>query len=158
MVKLKIIDNFLDLNLIKILETKFLYQTPHFYGHRSKTNGPEFYSSNLDSSDTLIKYIHSKISDTINTPTLIARSYLNIQFQEMGGEFHIDDGDITALLMVTKTPKQGGEFEYYKENTIKQIPYLQNRLILFSGIEHRGTSPKDNTPRITLAYKLNIVK
>ena len=156
--KLKIINDFIDWDLIKLLEVQFLYKTPHNFGHKSQNGDPEFYASNLNPSDNLIKYIHIKISNILNIPTTINRSYINVQFMNMEGGFHVDDGDITALLMITKPPSQGGEFEYYENNIIKQIPYKQNRLILFSGIKHRGTCPKDNSPRITLAYKLNIVK
>ena len=157
--KIKVIDNFIDPDLIEILQERFLYETPHEYGHSSHPGkGIKFYNAEFDANDSLIKYVHYKIVKSINTLCTIERAYINIQFKGMEGDFHIDDGDLTALLMITDPPLQGGEFEYYENNVIKQIPYKQNRLIIFSGIKHRGTCPKDNSPRITLAYKLNYMK
>ena len=78
----------------------------------------------------------------------------------MEGEFHIDDGDITALLMITDTPKDnGGKFEYkWEDKEIKTENFIQNRLILFQEIEHRGCAPTNGEPRITLALKLKFIE
>ena len=157
--KIKIIDNLLDNFLIKYLHNKFLYNTPHIYEGRSINNKPNFYVSPLNLNDSIIEYIYLKITNKIlKINCSVQRTYLNIQHSNMDGDFHIDDGDITALLMITNNPKDGGgEFEYMDENgKIQSIEYKQNRLIIFdTNIEHRGLAYKGNEPRITLAYKLN---
>jgi hypothetical protein len=154
---LNVIDNFLDPILIDQLKYSFLYKTPHMWGHSSTGKGPKFYNSDIDPNNLFIKYFHQKINQEIlNSNTEIIRSYINIQHTGMEGEFHIDDGDITALLMITDTPKDnGGKFEYrWENNELKTENFIQNRLILFQEIEHRGCAPTDGKPRITLALKL----
>ena len=157
--KILVKENFLDPILINLLSNKFLYGTPHIWG-QSSIGGNEFYFAPLDNKDSLINYIHQKLNDEVlKFQTKVERVYINIQHNNMEGDFHYDDGDITALLMITPTPQGGGQFEYKdKNNEIQTIPYKQNKLILFSGIEHRGCCYIDNKPRITLAYKLNITK
>ena len=152
-------ENFLDPILVDLLGFKFLYKTPHIWGHTSN-GGNEFYYSPLDNEDLSLIYIHQKINlEVLNLPTEMQRVYINIQHNNMEGNFHYDDGDITALLMITPTPQEGGQFEYKDENNkIQTIPYKHNQLILFNGVEHRGCCYIDNKPRITLAYKLNIIK
>jgi hypothetical protein len=155
-------DNFLDNFLISYLNNYFLYETPHFYGHTSHGGNVKehaFYNSPLDYNSPLINYIAQKaIIELLNKPFNILRSYINIQHQGADGSFHIDDGDVTLLLMITESPKiPSGEFEYIDQNNnIQKIEYKQNRLIIFDAkIQHRGLSYKENTPRITLAYKLS---
>ena len=153
-------ENFLDPILINLLSNKFLYETPHIWGHSSK-GGDKFYATHLDINDVTLKYIHQKLNiEILNFQTEIERVYINIQHNNMEGDFHYDDGDVTALLMITPTPQKGGQFEYKnKDNQIQTVHYKQNQLILFNGIEHRGCCYVENTPRITLAYKLkNTVK
>lgn len=152
-------EDFLDSTLINLLNNRFLYETPHIWGHSSK-GGDKFYATHLDAKDFILNYIHQKVNkEILNLQTEVERVYINIQHNNMEGDFHYDDGDITALLMVTPNPNQGGQFEYKDQNNqIQFIPYKQNQLILFNGIEHRGCCYIDNKPRITLAYKLNIVK
>jgi hypothetical protein len=159
--KLEVIDNFLDLSFIDILNNEFLYNTPHMWGHSSQHNGPKFYATYLSKDRTDIKFIHNKINQNIlQLNTEVLRAYINIQHMGMEGEFHFDDGDITALLMITNTPKDnGGKFLFKdSDNNIQSIDFIQNRLILFQGIEHKGCAPTDNEPRITLAFKLKINK
>jgi uncharacterized membrane protein len=158
--KLLVKENFLDPILINFLSDKFLYETPHIWGHSPKGDRDAFYATHLDSNDSILSYIHQKVDiEILDLQTEIQRVYINIQHNIMEGEFHYDDGDITALLMITPDPKQGGQFEYKDQNSqIQTIPYKQNKLIVFNGIEHRGCCYVDNKPRITLAYKLNIIK
>ena len=59
--KLLIKENFLDSVLINILSNKFLYETPHMWGHSSK-GGTKFYATQLDVNDFIVKYIHQKIN------------------------------------------------------------------------------------------------
>jgi hypothetical protein len=154
---LNIIDNFIDPILLEQTKNNFLYGTPHTWGHSSTGKGSKFYAVDISSNSDFIKYIHQKINQEIlNLNTEISRSYINIQHTGMEGEFHIDDGDLTALLMITDTPKDnGGKFEYKWENKeIKTEDFIQNRLILFQEIEHRGCAPTNKEPRITLALKL----
>lgn len=159
--KVKIIDNLLDNFLIKYLHNKFLYDIPHFFrGNSFDKHNKSFYTSPLDLNNSIVEYIYLKIvNEILKINCSIQRTYLNIQHTNMDGDFHIDDGDITVLLMITNNPKEGGgEFEYIDENNqIQKIEYKQNRLIVFdTNIEHRGLAYKGNEPRITLAYKLKL--
>jgi hypothetical protein len=158
---LNVIDNFIDPILVKNLNEHFLYNTSHGWGHSSNIGGPKFYAQEINKTDFIIKYLHQKITtEILNTNSEILRSYINIQHTGMEGEFHIDDGDLTALLMITDTPSnEGGKFEYkWEDGEIKTEDFIQNRLILFQEIEHRGCAPTDGKPRITLALKLKFIK
>ena len=68
-----------------------------------------------------------------------------------------DDGDFTMLYMVTPTLNDSGCFEYMDGGVVKQIDFVQNRLIWFQGKElmHRGMSPNTATPRVTVSFKVN---
>tara|TARA_R110000803_G_scaffold144753_2_gene210568 strand:+ start:38 stop:526 length:489 start_codon:yes stop_codon:yes gene_type:complete len=157
---LNVIDNFIDYNLLEKEKNIFLYKTPHIWGHSSK-GGVKFYSTQIPPTSSFIDYIHKRINqEVLNLNTEITRSYINIQHREMEGEFHIDDGDLTALLMVTDTPNdKGGKFEYkWENNKLQSENFIQNRLILFQEIEHRGCAPTNGEPRITLALKLKFLK
>ena len=82
------------------------------------------------------------------------RVYANIQFPNMDGDFHFDDGDMTAIYMLTPTLEQGdGCFEYISDGKVHSIDFVQNRLILFEKFEHRGRAPSLN-PRVTIAFKM----
>ena len=154
---LNVIDNFIDLILLKQIKDDFLYKTPHIWGSSSIGKGPKFYVAGIPPSSNFIRYLHQKINQEIlNLNTEIVRSYINVQHPGMEGEFHIDDGELTALLMITDTPKDnGGKFEYkWEDGEIKTEDFIQNRLILFQEIEHRGCAPTNGEPRITLALKL----
>tara|TARA_Y100000401_G_C8215707_1_gene170726 strand:+ start:128 stop:373 length:246 start_codon:yes stop_codon:yes gene_type:complete len=75
----------------------------------------------------------------------------------MDGDFHIDDGDHTVILMITPTlKKNSGEFQIKENNKkLKKVSFVQNRLIKFpSSWTHKGCAPiEKNTPRITLVWK-----
>jgi hypothetical protein len=160
--RIQVIDNLLDNFLIKYLNRKFLYDTPHILRGGSMEGTPPFYLSNLNPEELMIGYIYRKIiNEILNIDCSIIRTYLNIQHRGMDGSFHPDDGDVTLLLMITDNPKEGGgEFEYIDKNDqINKIEYKQNRLIAFdASIKHRGLAYKGNESRITLAYKLKINK
>ena len=154
---LKVIDNFIDDVLIKLLRNLFL-KLPHYYGHSSvKGTGTAFYNSDLPLDDTMVKYLCEKIQRAEGAPIRILRVYFNVQHSGMDGEWHEDDGDTTYLLMVTKTLKPGnGCFEIKEDNKIKKVDFVQNRLVYFNATTpHRGRCEKkqDNEPRITLAFK-----
>lgn len=157
---LNIIDNFIDSTLLGQIKTEFLYKVPHFWGHTSKNKGNKFYSTIISTEDYIIKHIKQKISQEIlNLDIEVLRTYINVQHAGMEGEFHVDEGDLTALLMITDTPKdKGGGFEYkWENNEIKTENFIQNRLILFQKIEHRGCAPTNGKPRITLVLKLKFI-
>ena len=157
-------DDFLFQGTIKNLNKRFLYDLPHYYRGFSASddeNNPTFYHSKLDIHHPEIKNIHHKISKKLTKINLeLTRCYINIQHQGMDGGFHADDGDITFLIMITPNPTQGGgDFEYINsQNQIQKIPYKQNKLVVFDAkIQHRGLSYNNPSPRITLAFKNNII-
>ena len=154
----EIIDNWLDKNLVDCLEINFLYERSHLFGHTSNSDlepfKNKFYKHDLDPNEFICKYLFYKLQKTLNKKLSLIRMYLNIQWPNMNSSFHPDDGDITALYMVTKTRKdKDGAFEIKGE---EQIQFIQNRLICFdANKEHRGIAPSEG-PRITLAFKTKI--
>ena len=73
----------------------------------------------------------------------------------MDGAMHFDDGDMTAIYMVTDTLSPGnGSFEYIEDGKKESIDFVQNRLVLFEGNKHRGMAPKEGSPRATMAFKI----
>tara|TARA_Y100001963_G_C6622964_1_gene372640 strand:- start:203 stop:676 length:474 start_codon:yes stop_codon:yes gene_type:complete len=119
-------------------------------------DGSQFLQTNFSLEDPLIQYIAIKIFNSFDEKIKskrIIRAYANIQFAGMNGCYHIDDGDFTGLLMVSKTLDKGdGCFVTEKES----VDFVSNRVIVFNAKEkHKGNAPKDNSkgPRITLAFK-----
>lgn len=161
---LKAIDNFLEQDLIKYLEKYFL-EIPHYYGHSSNglDKGTSFYMSNLNICDPLINFLCLKVQKQIENRLGFLRVYINIHYSNMPGDFHEDDGELTILLMVSKTlQKESGQFQIKinnDENKIHSVDFVQNRLIIFPAYwKHRGLAPiEHNTPRITLAFKTKMV-
>lgn len=152
---MKIIDNFLEKDLIKFLDKTFVYQTPHFYGHKSHKKSNSFYNSNINLDDTLITFICEKLKRQLKFKSIL-RAYINVQFKDMSGDWHRDDGTNTILLMVTKTlPKNSGCFQIKEGNKIIKVDFVQNRLIFFdASLKHRGLAPNEpNSPRVTFAFK-----
>ena len=162
---MKLIDNFLDKDLIMFLEQIFVFRTPHIYGHYSAEEGDpflkpgekqnNFYMQGLSLDDALIKFLILKLKNKFIFKKIL-RCYINVQFKGMDGHWHIDDGNQTIMIMVTKTLKKGsGEFQIQEKGKIKKIDFVQNRAICFeANLGHRGMSPKElNTPRITLVFK-----
>ena len=153
---IKIIDNFLEKDLIEYLEKIFVSETPHYYCQSSTEKSYLFYKSNLNIQDYLIRFLIVKLQKNFSFHQIL-RAYLNIQFNKMDGHWHQDDGKNTILLMITKTLKKGsGQLQIKDENNvIKKIDFIQNRIIFFDASKlHRGLSPNEiNSPRITLAFK-----
>lgn len=154
----KIIDNWLDQDLVEFLEHNFLYEKAHWFGHSSlnvnKNINNSFYSHLLNNDEAINKYLFYKLKKTLNINLCLLRMYLNIQWKKMDGSFHADDGDITCLYMATKTREKDGAFEIQGEDKIK---FVQNRLICFDANKmHRGLAPNDGV-RITLAFKTKII-
>jgi hypothetical protein len=158
---LKYKDNFLENDLINHLEYSFL-RIPHYYGHSSKADGTGvcFYNHEFNLSDPLIQYLCVKVQKEFEQKLGFLRVYVNVQHNNMDGDFHEDDGNMTILLMVSKTLKKGsGQFEIKKDKKIARVDFVQNRLIFFDArLKHRGTAPKEkNEVRITLAFKTNLL-
>jgi hypothetical protein len=135
---------------------------PHYYDHYSSSPKEiTFYNSNINLKEPLINFIFSKIKKFQNYNLTLLRAYINVQFNAMDGSFHKDDGDITGLIMVSKTlSKNSGNFVIKINNKEKkEINFIQNRVILFPALwEHKGDSPKEtNCPRITMAFKMKVV-
>ena len=147
----KIIDNWLDKDLVKYLNHYFLYDFPHYYGHKSHDENKDcFYVSMLNPTDALNNFLFYKLKKTLNKNLNLERMYINIQHPNMNGSFHSDEGDITCLYMATKTLNNNGQFQIKGEG---KIDFVQNRLIAFDAKKlHRGLSPT-NDVRITLAFK-----
>ena len=155
----KIIDNWLDQDLVEFLEQNFLYERAHWFGHSSLDNPNSindcFYSHTLDINEPINTYLFYKLRKTLNMNLNLLRMYLNIQWKGMTGHFHTDEGDITCLYMVTKTRQKDSAFQIKGEGKTK---FVQNRLICFDANKmHRGLAPKDGV-RITLAFKTKIIK
>ena len=133
-------DNFLEKILIKYLENIFIHKTPHYYGQVSNKGGKNhFYSSMLNINDTMINFLITKLKTEFKFNQIL-RSYLNVQYNGMNGDWHKDDGNNTILLMITKTLKKGsGQFQIKdKDNVIKKIDFIQNRVICFDATKlHR---------------------
>jgi len=158
---LKYKDNFLEDDFINYIENYFLI-VPHYYGHSSNADGTGtfFYNHEFNLNDPLIQYLCFKVQKESERKFAFLRVYINVQHNNMDGSFHKDDGDMTILLMVSKTlKKNSGQFEIKKDNMLEKIDFVKNRLIFFnSTLEHRGTAPKEkNEVRITLAFKTKLL-
>jgi hypothetical protein len=151
---IKIKENFLDKNLINFLNNYFL-EIPHYYGHSSNKDGNKFYSHFFNVDNPLINFISKTIEENIK----ILEAYINVQYTNMDGDFHTDEGNITHLLMVSKTLiNLSGCFQTMDENNnLTSYNFVQNRLISFPAkLKHRGLAPLEkNSPRITLVFKTN---
>lgn len=186
--KIIIKDNFLkDIDLLSYLHEYVKIRTPHYLaqvsnpqttmGRIENNQEPElFYITRFpfdesygesplrDSKvhkDKLIDFIYFKIKlfteqQNINIEKI--RTYANIQHHNQEGDWHDDDGDLTAMLMLSPTNHNGGSFEYKDKNdNIKSVDFVQNRLIIFPAhLQHRGRAPNNSIPRITLAFKTEI--
>tara|TARA_R110000803_G_scaffold87508_2_gene154265 strand:+ start:472 stop:969 length:498 start_codon:yes stop_codon:yes gene_type:complete len=163
--KLITVDNFLDISYLNKFNDYCLKEIPHNWGQYAIDPSKSFYYHHFEKDNEFINKIYLNVTNNIfkkilTKKPLHLRSYINIQHEGMDSELHSDEGDITVLLMVTPTPKKGGgEFQYInKQGNIQNIPYKQNRLIVFeSKTKHKGLAYKERNPRITLAFK-NIIK
>tara|TARA_R100001594_G_scaffold148778_2_gene204830 strand:- start:3 stop:491 length:489 start_codon:yes stop_codon:yes gene_type:complete len=157
-----IIDNWLDPHLAEYLNHNYLFERAHWFGHQSVGDDSvidenRFYNHVLDTAEPINRYLFYKLRKTLmakKMPVKLLRMYFNVQFKDMDGAFHKDDGYITALYMVSKTREEGdGDFEIKDEGKIR---FVQNRLICFdANKKHRGLAPKDGV-RIMLAFKTDL--
>ena len=173
MIKNIIIDNFLkDKEFFKVLRKELLYRTGHFFQETSnfdykklkdKPGESRFYSCDLNYEDIAYRFLVHKVCTCLDRVLKIPhwrliRMYINVQHTGMEGYWHEDgDADITAILMLNgsgsfsikeKMPKM-------KNDKIKEIEFVPNRLIMFDSLKtHKGNKPDGETPRMTLAIKL----
>jgi hypothetical protein len=157
----KVIDNWLDKDLVDHINNKCLFDVPHYWGHNSEkiwdiNNKNFFYATNLNHADNLWGFLFYKLKNTLDLNLNLIKMYINIQHQGMHGNFHTDAGDLTCLYMVTKTlQKDSGCFEIQGEN---KIDFIQNRLIVFDASkEHMGHGPNEKEVRITMVFKSKII-
>jgi len=158
---LSVMDDWLDIEFCDHLAKHILYFTPHSYGHTSnKGEGVPFYHTEFNVSNFHIKYMCRKLArEVVEGDCGFLRVYANIQFPGMDGVMHVDDGDMTAIYMVTETLSPGnGSFEYIEDGQHESIEFVQNRLILFEGNKHKGMAPKEGSPRVTMAFKIALKK
>jgi|TARA_Y100000114_G_C11761272_1_gene329872 hypothetical protein len=157
MIETTVVDDWLDKDLVNYLENLFLYNYPHYYGHKSNDSDTScLYNSSLNINDSLNYFLFYKLKQTLKQKINLKRMYINIQHSNMNGSFHTDDGDMTCLYMVTQSLDKEGYFEIKNEN---KINFVQNRLIYFDAKKlHRGLAPtKLGKVRITLAFKLDVL-
>ena len=157
----KVIDNWLDKDLVDHINNRCLFNVPHYWGHDSEkvwdiNNKNFFYATNLNHEDNLWGFLFYKVKKSLNLNLNLIRMYINVQHEGMHGNFHTDEGSVTCLYMVTKTlQKNSGCFEIKGEN---KIDFIQNRLIAFDALkEHIGHAPDEKEVRITLAFKTKII-
>ncbi|SVB26194.1 uncharacterized protein METZ01_LOCUS179048 [marine metagenome] len=151
---LKIIENWLEPDLINFLYEKFLYDTPHYYNERSGTD-TLFYSHDFNNRDLLLGHLENKLKTDYLTPNHeINRIFFNVQHQGMNGSFHVDfdeKGSVSASLNLSPED-EGGDFVYLENDVEKRVKYKRNSLILFnSTMPHYGEAFKKE-PRITLVF------
>ena len=162
--KVEIIDNWVDEDLINHLSNQFLYRYPLFFVERSTPEGkPYMYSHDCRQSmdaqgdqgnQTLIAFIETKIKKRLKSKygkLNTSRTYFNVQHPGMEGSYHVDDGNITGIYMVTKTLSKSGQLLIDGE---KDVPFVQGRFVMFNAkTSHKATSPSKGNVRISLAFK-----
>ena len=148
-----IIEDWLEKDLCDFLEQKLLYETPHYYGHRSLEKYEDvnlFYKTVLNQQDNLMSFLISKLRKNLNEKSEIFDLYMNVQHPGMDGAFHTDPGDLTCLYMLTGE----GDFQIKNEESIS---FKKNKLICFDAKKlHRGLAPKKGA-RITVVFKTEII-
>lgn len=165
MSNIDIVENWLDPFTSDFIKDILLNKTPHHYSHVSVASTKEdsipFYATTLSPNMYPLDFIFQKLKSELDLNVELLRGYINVQHVGMDGNFHIDDGDLTALYMVTDTQEKGSEFEYIDPNIneVIQVKFKQNTLIVFnSQISHRGKSTENpKFPRITLALKMKVL-
>jgi len=144
-----IIDNFLPEDLNDFLKHYLRYNTNFSLQSSCIENKEKIFLMGILNFCPLMQYIFLKIKKTLNLNLELIRCYSNVQYPNMDGDFHADDGKVTCLLMV----KGEGPFEIKNE---KKINFKENRLIIFDAQKlHKGHAPKKGY-RITLAFKTKI--
>ena len=147
-----VIDNWLEPLLANYLHEYLLKDIPYKAGAKANPNSTCSFLSGEVPPGPLINFLAYKIKHL--RPIVVTRVYTNLQYSNMESDFHTDDGDITFLYMASKgLNSDEGSFEIKNE---EKTEYRFNRLIYFDAKKlHKGNPPKQNIPRITLAFKTN---
>jgi len=155
---MKVIDDFLSTELSDFLENYYLYDLPHWFGHRS-TEDPKakpVYHHPLQP-DALHNFIFYKIKKIVDKDLEMLRAYINVQHENMKGSrlFHKDDGTHTFIYMASQTLEKGiGCLEF---DDGEKIDFVKNRLVCFDAQRmHKGNEPNTYMPRITLVFKTTV--
>ena len=160
--KAKFFNNWVPKELNIFLMHKFLYKTPHYWGHTSKEGDTDnmFYATDLDVNDNLYKFLFMYFASTIKKDLELLRAYINIQHPGMNGRPHTDDGDITGVYMVTPTLAPGVGCLNIKTTPHDQLQVQleQNKLCVFDAKQTHWADAPDDEPRITLTFKTREVK
>jgi len=158
MIKTRVIDNWLETDLAEYLSNYLLYGINYKAGHQSNTKSNSFFLMGEVPITPFVNYLFFKIKKIL--PSELLRVYTNLHYNNMGGEFHTDDGDITFLYMSSKGLNSNEGYFLIKtipgdkDSLEEKIEYKFNRLIYFNAKQyHKGTAPIQNIPRITLAFK-----
>jgi|TARA_R100001460_G_scaffold765_1_gene3371 hypothetical protein len=147
------INNWLDKDLHEFLKDQYLHRTPHYFNQRSDPHNSShgfFYISEFNRGNVMNLFLHLRIEKLLNKKLNFLRTYLNIQHENMNGDWHYDDGEMTCMYMVTGD----GNFEIKDEASVL---FEENKLICFSTEKlHRGLAPSKGT-RITWVTKTEII-
>ena len=150
-----IIDDWLEPSLADFLSEYLLSSVSYQAGHKSNSEDEgTFLFGHIQANDSLLSYLSYKIK--LIKPVEILRVYTNLHYTNMGGMYHQDDGDFTFIYMPSKGLKSDeASFEIKDEG---KFEYKFNRLIGFDANKfHKGNAPKQNLPRITLAFKTSSI-
>jgi hypothetical protein len=147
-----VIDNWLEPQLANFLSDYLHKGIVYNVGHRSNPGDNASFLSGIVPLSPLTEFLTYKLR--FIRPIEVLRIYTNLHYNNMDGNFHKDDGDITFIYMPSKGLQLNeGHFEIQDE---EKIEYKFNRLIYFDAKKlHKGHAPKQNVPRITLAFKTN---
>ena len=146
-------DNFLDPLLLTILYDRVLKDPMTYHAQSNDGQVLKFFQSPIELETVHAEYLCRKFMTVTDKKIGFIRGYANIQFQNMNGDWHVDDGENTFLLMLSETLEKGdGCFEIKDETS---VDFVQNRCIMFDATKpHRGlASKKVLKPRVTLAFK-----
>lgn len=154
------IKNILDPELVESIEDTILYTIPHVFGHTTIIGTPKklkvrrWYSQDIGIEQPMILFIIKKLKKHFNFKK-VTRVYTNIQHPGMDGYWHVDDGDYTIILMLSKTLNKGEGCLQIKKDKVKNYSFEQNKAIGFnSKLQHRALAPKTlGEIRVTMAFK-----
>ena len=145
-----VIDNWLEPQLANFLSDYLYKGIVYQAGHGSTSIDNTSFLFGVIPLSPLTDFLIYKLKFIL--PIEVLRIYTNLHYNNMGGDFHSDDGDITFIFMPSKgINSDEGHFEIKDEG---KFEYKFNRLIYFDAKKlHKGNPPKQNIPRITLAFK-----
>lgn len=155
---IKVVDNLLDEGFLKFLQTHIVSNLRfglHWSFESIKKNG---LATDDIQYDPIIRYVGRNIEETeLINPTKLLRAYVNLAptGDQYGGDYHTDDGEITALYYPFPWDSSwGGATEFQNHDDVE---YVCNRLVLFdSSMYHRGAAHTcPHFWRATIAFKIN---